>query len=635
MKLTSASIRNVIHPTAAFIPSVPKSSSPPSTEPESQSWLHSQLNPKNRIDSLELLENPLWRIDGCTGQGTQFCVLPLFLGNHIPPLRFDVFLPQEAGSCQRLRDLLDLDAAFHTKDTVRVQRLGISRHILRTLQAWTQSRQQSDNKHSCAEIYSRNLPFGSRIIFENLEFDIRNIKVTIAQTFHLEGQLLGLSKLGAQLGLPQDDLPEPIDIFKLHIVRQLTESVCLVCIEDDNRDKGMAIATDDAANETRAKKKKQLWILKALTSGTKYLYTELRNLLQMPPHPHVISRPVRLVTKQCQFGGKNAVVGFIIPYHPGEGLRDTLPLLRIHGQPALKDQLKWAIQLAQGLLHILNKGQTYYPDLRLDNILLSEAGDIVMVDFEQRGLWCEFGAPEVNALDYVRILASDSLLEDNDLGLCIPEDIIARYAALLTRELPDWEALETCENYSQRPEGHTSFNIAWLCLSKVEQEAAVVYMLGKVLWCIFEGQSGPDKAAFWQSYAREPDLQFPAMRQTPAGLRDLVDQCTRGRRGILSSLITRRGCKLVLVREKDTPQGSCLLDGTVTDEEEEEEEEKILQVAKNWWITEVKAAEDFLQMRHEMKERGEWNENYFDRPSLEEVIDRLEDFQKRSLQFVE
>ncbi|KAK3496862.1 uncharacterized protein B0T23DRAFT_451250 [Neurospora hispaniola] len=633
MKLTSASIRNVIHPTAAFIPSVPKFSSHPSTEPESQSWLHSQLNPKNRIDSLELLENPLWRVDGCTGQGTQFCVLPLFLGNHIPPLRFDVFLPQEAGSCQRLRDLLDLDAAFHTKDTVRVQRLGISRHILRTLQAWTQSSQQSDNKHSCAEMYSRNLPFGSRIIFENLEFDIRNIKITIAQTFHLEGQLLGLSKLGAQLGLPQDNLPEPIDIFKLHIVRQLTESVCLVCIEDDDNDNGMAMATDDVANGTRAKKKKQLWILKALTSGTKYLYTELRNLLQMPPHPHVISRPVRLVTKQCQFGGKNAVVGFIIPYHSGGGLRDTLPLLRIHGQPALKDQLKWAIQLAQGLLHILNKGQMYYPDFRLDNILLSEAGDIVMVDFEQRGLWCEFGAPEVNALDYVRILASDSLLEDNDLGLCIPEDIIARYAALLTRELPDWEALETCENYSQRPEGHTSFNIAWLCLSKVEQEAAVVYMLGKLLWCIFEGQSGPDKAAFWQSYAREPDLQFPAMRQTPAGLRDLVDQCTRGRRGILSSLITRRGSKLVLVREKDTPQESCLLDGTVTDEEEEEE--KIIQVAKNWWITEVKAAEDFLQMRHEMKERGEWDENYFDRPNLKEVINRLEDFQKRSLQFVE
>ncbi|MCV5168863.1 hypothetical protein OFC04_25440, partial [Escherichia coli] len=102
------------------------------------------------------------------------------------------------------------------------------------------------------------------------------------------------------------------------------------------------------------------------------------------------------------------------------------------------------------------------------------------------------------------------------------EHIFAWNSALLIRDLPDWEALETCENYSQRPEGHTSFNIAWLCLSKVEQEAAVVYMLGKLLWCIFEGQSGPDKAAFWQSYAREPDLQFPAIRQTPAGLRDLV-----------------------------------------------------------------------------------------------------------------
>ncbi|KAK1780601.1 hypothetical protein QBC45DRAFT_408387 [Copromyces sp. CBS 386.78] len=618
MKLTSASIHTIIHPTAAFSPSLPKPSGSPPAEPESQPWLHSQLNPKNRIDSLEPPANPLWRIDGCTGQGTQFFALPLFLGDHVPPLRFDVFLPQEAGSCQLLRDLLDLDAAFHTKDAVRAQRLGISRHILRTLQAWTQSSQQGDNKHSLAEVY-RNLPFGSRIILENLEFDIRDIKITIAQTFHLEGQLLGLSKLGAQLGLPQDSLPEPIDIFRLRIVRQLTESVCLVCMEDD--DNGKAIATD-AANGTGAKKE-ILWILKALTSGTKYLYTELRNLLQMPPHPHIISRPVRLVTKQCQFGGKNAVVGFMIPYHPAGGLRDTLPLLRIHGHLTLKDQLRWAIQLAHGLLHVIDQGQMYYPDLRLDNILLSETGDIVMVDFEQRGLWCEFGAPEVNALEYVRILANDSLLEDNDPDLSIPKEITEKYAALLTRELPDWEALEICENYSQRPEGYTSFNIAWLCLSKAEQESAVAYMLGRVLWCIFEGQSGPDKAAFWQSYAREPDLQFPEMRYTPVELRGLVDECTRGRRDVLSTLVTRQGSKLVLLREKDTQGSSANV--------EEGEEEKVLEVARKWWTAEVNAAEDFLQMRHEMKERGEWNENYFGRPSLREVISRMEDIQRRSL----
>ena len=541
--------------------------------------------------------------------------MPLFLGDNVPPLRFDVFLTEEAGNCQLLRDLLDLDAAFHTKDAVRVQRLGITRHILRTLQAWTQSSQQGGNRHSLAEMY-RNMPFGSRIIFENLEFDIRNIKITIAQTFHLEGQLIGLSRLGAQLGLPQDGLPEPIDIFRLHIVRQLTESVCLVRMVDDDDRK---LTSADTANGTGVQKEK-LWILKALTSGTKYLYTELRNLVQMPPYPHIISRPVRLVTKQCQFGGKTAVVGFMIPYHPAGGLRDTLPLLRIHGQLALKDQLKWSIQLAQALVHIIDQGQMYYPDLRLDNILLSKTGDIVMVDFEQRGLWCEFGAPEVNALEYVRILATDSLLDDNDPDFSMPEEITEKYAALLVRELPDWEVLETCESYSQRPEGYTSFNIAWLCLSKPEQEAAVVYMLGRVLWCIFEGQSGPDKAAFWQSYAREPDLQFPEMRCTPAELTGLVDECTKGRREVLSSTITRQSSNLVL-RERDTHE-------SVSDDGEKQHE-KVLQVARDWWAAEVKAAEEFLEMRHEMKERGEWNGNYFGRPSLREVISRLEDFQGR------
>ncbi|KAK3397966.1 hypothetical protein B0T20DRAFT_237028 [Sordaria brevicollis] len=629
MKLTSAAIHTVIHPTAAFSPSISASSSP-YAEPECQSWLHSQLNPKNRIDSLEVPAKPLWRIDGCTGQGTQFFALPLFLGDHVPPLRFDVFLPQEAGSCQQLRDLLDLYAAFHTKDAVRVGRLGISRHILRTLQAWTQSSQQGNTRQGFAEIF-RNLPFGSRIIFENLEFDVRKIKITIAQTFHLEGQLLGLSRLGAQLGLPQDSLPEAIDIFNLRIVRQLTESVSIVSIVDNGKEKATAT---DGANGTEAEDKK-LWILKALTSGTQYLYTELRNLLQMPPHPHVIARPVRIVTKQCGFGGKHAVVGFMLPYHSAGGLRDTLPLLRIHGQLTFKKQLEWAIQLAKAMLHIIDQGHMYYPDLRLDNIILSETGDIVVVDFEQRGLWCEFGAPEVNALEYMRILASEGLLEevnDDPDGLSIPEDVTEKYAALLARELPDWVSLETCESYSQRPEGYTSFNIAWLCVSKAEQEAAVVYMLGRVLWCIFEGQSGPDKAAFWQSYVREPDLQFPEMRNTrPGELRDLVHECTRGWRKTLSTLVARRGSNLVLLREggaQDTRESSFAGSpgGSVTDEEEE-----VLHIAKSFWTGEIKAAEDFLQLRHEMKERGEWSENYFGRPSLREVISRLEDVQRRSL----
>jgi len=594
MELNSSSIHDVIHPTAAFSQSLPQASNSHATD--GSSWLESQLNPKNRADSLESPQEPLWRIDGCTGLGTQYYAVPLFLGNTLPPMRFDVFIPEEASNSLLLRRLLDLNAAFHTKDAVRVRRLAITAHILRALQLWTTSG-GSGSPESVSEMY-RTLPFGSRIIFENLDLDIRKIKITIAPTYYVEKQLLSLASLPATLGVSPEVLPKVVDIFQLRITQQLHDSVCLVHMLP-------GLEHQDLPSTQGAR---TLWILKALTSDTKYLYVELRNLLGLEPHPHVISPPHYLVTKYCRFGGKTGVVGFLIPYHEQGSLRDILPLLHIHGQLTLDVQMKWATQLASALLHVRERGKLFYPDLRLDNVVLSDAGDIVLVDFEQRGVWCEFAAPEVNALEYARLLASDdSLAGDNEPA--VPENIRDHHASLLTRLLPDWDLLQDGEEYSMLPHGYTSYNVPWQCLSPVEQEAAEVYMLGRVLWCIFEGQCAPQHAAVWQSYKREPDFEFPQFCHTPQELRDLIDRCTRGRRDVLSRFVTRRGSKLVL---RDSRPGQ---DGDAAE---------VLRVAREWWTDEVKASEIFLRTRDDMKERGEWDGNYFNRPTLRDVMGALE-----------
>jgi len=598
MELNYSSIHQVIHPTAGLLEGPPPTPCQLHGASEQSTWDESQLNPKNRIDSLDPIDHPLWRIDGCTGLGSQYYAVPLFLGD-VPPLRFDVFIPEAAAGSPLFRQLLDLDEAFHTKDVTRVRRLGISRHIVRTLQAWTAARSR-DGPGSMAQMY-KELPFGSRIVFQNLDLNVHNITITVAKTFYVEKQLLSLANLDVVLGVKPDLIPQTIDIFQLAIVKQLHDSVCLVRINRAN--KGQGDDRDDG----------RICIFKALTSGTKYLYSELRNLILMKPHPHVISAPEYLVTKYCRFGGKTAVVGFLLYYHPNGGLRDTLPLLRINGQLSLDTQLKWASQLASAVEHIRTRCHMFYPDLRLDNIVLSDAGDIVMVDFEQRGVWCEFAAPEVNCLEYVRILATDDAY---GLGMdsALPEEIRAKYAAILTRELPYWEDLQAREGYTAMPGGYSSYNMPWLCLSPVEQESAEVYMLGRVLWCIFEGQSAPQQAAVWQSYRWEPEIEFPEYRCTPIELRDLVDRCTRGRRWNLSSLITRSGSKLVL-------QGGVGRDGGSAEE--------VLATAREWWRAEVKAAEEFLRVRAEKKEAGEWEGNFYGRPSLREVIDELAAFRER------
>ncbi|KAK0668269.1 hypothetical protein QBC41DRAFT_356741 [Cercophora samala] len=613
MELNSTTIHDVIHPTAAFAQdrSALELTSPTGNDTGPVSWLESQLNPKNRIDSLDPLPNPLWRVDGCTAIGTQYYALPLHAGD-VPPMRLDVFFPMETTRDPILREVLDLNIAFHTKDSTRLNRLGVTRHILRALQKW--SLEGEGNAEYIAALY-RNQPFGTRIILE-LGFSLDSIKITVATTWHVEKQLIRPKVLVESVGLANEIIPETIDILSLSIVQQLHDSVCLVRIHHEAEDG------------------QKLWIFKALTSATKFLVCELRNLLLMEPHPHVVSKPKYLVTKLCRFGGKTAVVGFIIPFYEAGSLRDTIPLLHIHGLLKPEMQIMWAKQLASAVLHVRERGKIYYPDLRLDNVVLTATGDLVMVDFEQRGVWCEFAAPEVNAIAYVHTLAVDHEEEEEEERLDQGNDDRAelldnrlynlfihglerpnRWTVLLNRILPDWQVLEQDDMYTPLPHGYKSYNIPWLALDPVEQEAAEVYMLGRVLWCIFEGQCAPQHAAVWQSYKREPDYEFPEYRHTPPAIRDLIDGCTRGRRETLSKLVTRVGSKMVL-RRKD---GEVDLKCTPLE---------VLDAARDWWKAEVEVAERFLATREELKARGKWSGNPYGRLTLREVVQRLDEYER-------
>ncbi|EAQ93635.1 hypothetical protein CHGG_01870 [Chaetomium globosum CBS 148.51] len=320
MELNSAAIHDVIHPTAVFNQSQASARREAPTPSKGVLWEDSQLNPKNRLDSLELPLAPLFRIDGCTGLGTQYYAVPIFLPD-MPPIRFDVFIPEEAVTSPILRELLDLNVAFHTKDAPRLRRLGISAYIVRVLQAWI-----SEGGYGTYSSLSEAMPFGSRIIFEALNFDIHKTKISVVPTYYVERQLLGVSRLDESLGVAPGLLPKAVDVGSLKILRVLYESVCLVRMPNHGPDN----------------KNDSLWIFKALASSTKYLFVELRNLLQMEPHPNVISRPDYLVTKRCLFGGKTAVVGFLLPFHEPGSVRDTLPLLRIHNRLSLEQQVKWA-----------------------------------------------------------------------------------------------------------------------------------------------------------------------------------------------------------------------------------------------------------------------------------------------------
>lgn len=565
MDLDSLAIHDIVHPTAAFSQDEPVSETEnhgtgglaQDSIHSSSDWETSQLNPKNRIDSLDFPEPPLWRIDGSAGLGTQYYAIPLFLGK-LPPLRIDTFVAEHLGRASpMLRSLLDLDQAFHTKDAARVNRLGITRHIVRTLHLWAKKLIDAGKQGELEDIFRRQ-PFGTKLVLENLDWKVANIKISVDPNHDLELRMLSAKDLANMWGMPVDNFPPSISLTDLEFVTQLHDSVCVV-----------RRGTDAGTDLTGMNDGEQV-IFKALSSSNRYLYHELKNLMTIPPHPNIMAKPLHIVTKNCNFGNKKGIVGFTLFYHRTSSIRDLIPWMRIHDKLRVQDQIKWSIQLASGLIHLREVAKTYYPDLRLDNVVLSEEGDAIMVDFEQRGVWCEFGSPEVNNIEFLRILACDDPSEftGSDAEPTIGEELRTGYSDLLKQLVPDWEQLYFDRDYRHSPQG---YNIPWNALTPAQQEAAEVYMLGRVLWCIFEGQAAPKRGAVWQSYRRETEIEFPSYSERmPAAMRSLIDRCTVGRRRAWSDMISRVQSRVVLKS------------GEVVSTAE------LRKLAKDWWERELK-----------------------------------------------
>ena len=538
--------------------------------PEETLWAKSLLNPRNRIDSLEIPRNPLWEIDGCTSFGNQFYVTPRFVDSP-RPLRVDLIVMGESSEMSaRKRELLDLDAFFHTRDKDRIAKLGLTRHVLRILHDWASSYQDP------SKIYD-TITFGSRFSIKRFSKHLHKVVLETDSGEELERNLMSPARLASYWG-NDIELPVLVDVNKVVYLSQIHDSVCLVKVED------------------------RVWIFKTLTSATRFLYHELRHLLRIKSHPNVISRPAHLITKSSTYGGETVVLGFTTEYQAHGSLRDLIPFLKLHQKVTLADMTKWGVQLASALVHLRQTTNTFYPDLRLDNIVLSASNDVVMVDFEQRGVWCEFGAPETNAIDYVQLLAVD--------GEIAPE-VKDKYAAILSGLLPNWKDTVCDQPYSWPENG---YNISWACLTPAEQECCEVYMLGRVLWCIFEAKSAPQRAAAWLSYRWEPIVEFPDYTITPEPMRDLIDRCTRGRRPGLSKYIVRERNQLVLRDLENTGKSTA---------------RQVQETAKEWWTREIDASVKWLEERDKGMKAGTWKENYYDRPSLKQVHAELEAYYRQ------
>jgi len=226
--------------------------------------------------------------------------------------------------------------------------------------------------------------------------------------------------------------------------------------------------------------------------------------------------------------------------------------------------------------------------------LLSDADDAVLIDFEHRGILAHSAAPEVSCLEYVDLIARDA-------SFAGPEK--EKYEKLYDRFIKP----HVSPNHDTYQGGDNGYYSPCLCLTEREREAAEVYMLGRVLWCIFEGVSAPN-TMLGVEYVREPDLEFPEFRRAPLEIQKLVLNCTNGWKPWLDGLM-RRGPKLGFGADQDSNMTGA------------EVIEKIAASCRK----ELERAEDFL--RNWVIRRRQGEENIFHRPGLREAAQILIDYQ--------
>ncbi|KAK4198105.1 hypothetical protein QBC40DRAFT_96095 [Triangularia verruculosa] len=480
------------------------------TEGQSPTW-----NDDEFIRSLTVSARPTWRLDGVDTDGRRFFAVPLFAIDNLP-VRIDVWLPPfEEYPCRLRKTLKPEEAMYTSKD--QLLSLPISRFLLRTLKKWSPTVPNFERDYLAA-------PFGSRIIIADIATSIEDMTIHLLPDYDIEHNMCSVDQLrkACHNNVKEDEWPPTVDLSSLRFKRQIHEAISLVTLPGQLGDKVV--------------------VFKSLLRDQRYMYNEIKTLLSLAPHDNLMPRPLFIVTKRSKFGGKKGVAGFVMEYFEGGSLKDLLLKNKAKGtELSMRQKFRFARQLTDVLIHINRHRLGFYPDLKPDNLVIrlntstsnnEEEGpgmDLVLLDLEQRGGWFSWSPPEVVYVEYMEILAT-WLDSQHDAE-----------RQLATKKLQDciegWEATSQSTRYKDQDGG---FSYPWKALlqerlltGSKRLERAQVFMLGKLLWCLFEGEArvrcGIDHEVLQENDV-ESQIAFPQFdgKKTPTQIRDLIKECTSG-----------------------------------------------------------------------------------------------------------
>lgn len=518
---------------------------------------------------------PTWQVDGCTSRGVQYLAQP-FLSGTLHPRKIDIFIPDQAAQPKKLRRLLRTSSAFH-HSSQKSRELPICRYLASLLRHWSAGIEDFDQSY-------RSLPYGSRIVVENLSIALDEVRIHVIPARKLVRRFLGREELSDLWSLSMSELPDCVPLEELELKTQIHSNVSLVAAS--NRSTG------------------RLWALKTNVKNPNQFYHELRTLIKLPPHPNIISRPEYLIEGPGDTPHLPKVYGFLTEYYPLGNLGHVMREKRETNGLTLDLQLHWSTQLVSALQWIQKSTARYYSGIKLDNIICVTERWIKIIDLEQSGNWATFTAPEIHYVNQIQWLYESRYL---------PEEKREKYRRRLLIHLPDRQ--EVSPIYSNPPQGYFD---TWNTLSPEGQDSAMVYALGKTIWCIFEGWSHLKN--FCDEDWDEPcGWEFPECRSTPLRIQELIRDCTQG-----SPMWDRDHLAgLVRVGDEVYPRGLTGIHG----ERAASATETVL-FAKDYWMQEVKRMEDYLDVKERWHSKCTSDSDlvvlgFTKRPSMNQVAERL------------
>lgn len=576
------------------------------------------LNPRNRPDSLTIVKNPSWRLDGCQTDGHRLFITPRFALNR-PPKRIDIYLSDEDvyDIPEGLRRILELNKSM-TVPSRKSWCVPLSQHLLRALEHWSRSDPRFQREYEA-------LPFGSYIAVETIRANQARVRMHLVPRYDTEREWMSVPELntlwngsGASTKV---HWPEIIDLEELQLVEQPHEAISIVRIPKQAR--GNA---------------KSLFAFKSALDDLRYMYHELWRLLTIEPHPNVVARPLYVVTALSRFGAKQGVCGFVLEYHARGTMRDLLVRSQTNRQVigdegprqlrlSVADKFRIARELTSALLHLQKQG-TFYSGIKYTNIVMTarqsgsdeedgnngkldppSTSSPVLIDFDHRSGRYIWTPPEIHHIVHVEYLANSADHSSN----FVPDDIRIRAANLMRVHYPAWlsEKAEKKGGYRacwKHGEPVNGFSVPWLALSPQERDRAQVYMLGRLLWHLFEEVGAIDHCLHIEVFREAGDVDktkpvFPNFSEepneegqtlTPERIRQLIRRCTAGApewQGRSPPLVYRNGQLWANgeVRRKAEASKPC---GA-----EQEAQEAI----RSWWIDQMHEAEQFILARQQEK----------------------------------